>query len=108
MKLDEIKEFLKLNGLPEQIKLNDCSTITDPEKFFNSHIVILESKNPQYIKTLHYARIVRAISIIQGLEYFIYPKEDVKKWEVRNQEDAISFTGTYSQCDQQVKFLNSI
>jgi Domain of unknown function (DUF6965) len=45
-----IRKALKEIKLPEEIKLNVCSTITDPAKFFESHLAIVEAQEGRSMK----------------------------------------------------------
>ena len=41
----EMEEFFKAVKLPDTIKLNVCSTITDPSLFIDSHLSIVKAQN---------------------------------------------------------------
>ena len=65
MKLQEIKKFVREFDMPEELKLNQCSTIFDLDKFFESHISVMECvSNSKHIKMLHYERVVKAIKLL--------------------------------------------
>ena len=65
MKLQEIKKFVREFNMPKELKLNQCSTITDLDKFFESHLSVIDSvSNTKQIKMLHYERVVKAIKLL--------------------------------------------
>lgn len=65
MKLQEIKKFVREFNLPKELKLNQCTTINDLDKFFESHLSVIDSdSNTKKIKMLHYDRVVTAIKLL--------------------------------------------
>ena len=66
MKLQEIKKFVREFKMPNELVLNQWSTITDLEKFFESHITVLDNiSNTKKIKMLHYERVMKAINLLR-------------------------------------------
>jgi hypothetical protein len=66
MKLQEIKKFVREFPMPETLVLDKATKITDFEKFFESHIAFMESKNnPKRIKMIHYERVLKAIKLLR-------------------------------------------
>lgn len=95
MKLAEIKKFISETKLPEQIRLDKASVITNPANFFESHISVMESKsNNKHIKILHYKRVMDAINIIKsgGIEKLEVVKELPKK-VVEKQDNELKVSG---------------
>lgn len=66
MKLQEIKKFVREFKMPKSLQLNKWSNITDLNKFFESHIAVMDCpSNPRNIKMLHYERVMKAINILR-------------------------------------------
>jgi hypothetical protein len=65
MKLQEIKKFVRDFNMPKELVLNQCSKITDLEKFFESHLSVIDCvSNSKAIKMLHYERVLQAIKLL--------------------------------------------
>ena len=66
MKLQDIKKFAREFPMPEILKLDACTTITNLNMFFESHIVIMESTfDNKHIKMLYYNRVLKAIDLLR-------------------------------------------
>jgi len=64
--IQDLEKFAKEFDLPNDIKLNQASTIRDTKKFFDSHIIILRGGTSDRIKQLHYDRLIAVIKIIES------------------------------------------
>lgn len=76
LNLEEIERRLDEVELPDEIRLSPCAVIKDVRRFFASHIAIMRSNSPKYIKDLHEARI-----IIAGKAIKKYNEDKKKKVE---------------------------
>ena len=85
----DIKQFLAETVLPETIRLDQATLITDVPKFFETTIIVLEGNSYMKFKMLHYNRAVKAMEIIKNGEPMKKPEEVKEVKEVKIDSDPI-------------------
>jgi len=55
--ISEIKDYLQSNEVPTQLKLNECTFITDTKTFINTHLSTLENNKGNKTFTPYYERL---------------------------------------------------
>lgn len=63
-KVERLIKFLKETNLPKSIKLDECTEITDVNRFVNSHITAIKKNSGNKYFIPYYKRLVKLYNLL--------------------------------------------
>ena len=64
MTLTDLETYFKTATLPKQVRLSQCETITNMDKFINSHIEVLKSNSGNVAYLPFWERLIKLKGIL--------------------------------------------